>query len=118
MPYATISQSILRKCLNRRNVLAIFAHLTKMGYLFLGLGPRRVKGIFVWRHQHCGIISPVKLELQKQFDHSFRKKNKKLFRPSSFVSWHAQLVTRNEITTTVLNTCSDFRAYGLGTPRR
>ena len=53
---------------------------------------------------------------------SFRKKFKtffltKLFRLSYFVSWHAQLVTRNEITTTVLNTSSDFRAYELGTPR-
>ena len=41
----------------------------------------------------------------------------KLFRPSSFVSWHAQLMTRNEMSTTVLNTSSDFRAYELGTPR-
>ena len=41
----------------------------------------------------------------------------KLFRSSSFVSWQAQLMTRNEITSTILNTPSDFRAYELGTPR-
>ena len=45
-PYATIRQSILRKCLNLRNVLVIFAHLTKMCYLFLGLRPKRVKDLF------------------------------------------------------------------------
>ena len=119
--YATISQSISKKCLNLRNVLVIFAHLTKMCYLFLGLRPRRVKGLFLWRHQNCGIISPVKLELQKQFTLSEKKFKKiiltKLSRPGSFVSWHAQLVTRNIIPTTVLNSSSDFRPYELGTPR-
>ena len=31
------------------------------------------KGLFLWRHQNCGIISPVKLELQKQFTLSEKK---------------------------------------------
>ena len=53
--------------------------------------------------------------------HSFRKKYNffiltKLFRPGFFVSRHAQLMTRNEMTTTVQNTSSDCRAYELGTP--
>ena len=47
-------------------------HLTKMCYLFLGLRPRKVKGFFLWRHQNCGIIFPVKLELQKQFTRLFK----------------------------------------------
>ena len=42
-------------------------------YLFPALRPRRVKGLYLWRHQHCGIISPVKLELQKQFTLSEEK---------------------------------------------
>ena len=45
---------------------------------------------------------------------SFRKC---FFRPSSFVSWHAQLVTRNGIPTTILNSPADCRAYELGTLR-
>ena len=60
----------------------------------------------------------MKLELQKQFNLSGKKIKlfilTKLFRPNSFVSLHAQLVTRNEITTTILNTPSDFHAYELG----
>ena len=76
-PYTTISQYILRKCLNLRNVLVIFAHLTRMCYLFLRLKPRRVKGLFLWRRPNCKIISPVKLELQKQF--TLSEKNLKLF---------------------------------------
>ena len=69
----SISQSILRKCLHLRSVLVIFTHLTKMCYLFLGLRPRRVKALLLWRHQNCGIISPVKLEIKKQFTLSEKK---------------------------------------------
>ena len=116
---ASLCQDLLPGGWNLRNVLVIFAYLTKMCYLFLGLRPRRVRGLFLWRHQNCVIITSVKLELQKQFTLSKKKLFilTKLFRTSSFMSWHAQLVTRNEITTTVLNTSSDFRAYELGTPR-
>ena len=35
---------------------------------------KKGEGSFLWRHQNCGIISPVKLELQKQFTLSEKKK--------------------------------------------
>ena len=78
-------------------------------------------GSFFWCYQNRGIVSPVKLELQIQFnllENKFKKNIlTKIFRPSSFVSWHAQLMIGNEITTMILNTSSDFRANELGTPK-
>ena len=80
-----------------------------------GVGSFSVAAPKLWNHL------PGEIRTLKTV-HSFKKNLKlfiltKLFRPSSFVSWHAQLVTRNEITNTVLDTSSDFRAYELGTRR-
>ena len=69
-----------------------------------GEGSFSVTAPKLWNHL------PGEIRISKRV-HSLRKKIK------TFVSWHAQLVTRNEITTTVLITSFDFRAYELGTPR-
>ena len=88
-----------------------------MCYLFLGLRPLRVKDLFLWLPLNFGIVSPVKLELQKQCNLS--EKNKTFYfnqavQPIYFVSWHAQLVTRNEIPTTILNTPLIFSRMSSG----
>ena len=66
------------------------------------------------------IISPVKLELQNSS--LFQKKLKTLYFTQAFPTWFfcvlaCSVGTQNEITTTVLNTSSDFRAFELGTLR-
>ena len=72
----------------------------KHWYLF-NLRPNIFKS---WMFKHT--FYSLKQFKNSSLSENLKKKNilTKLLRPSSFVSWHAQLVTRNEITTTVLNT--------------
>ena len=58
-------------------------HSSDQNVLFVPrIKTKKCEGIFLWRHQNCGIISPVKLELQTV--HSFRKKLKTFYFNQAF----------------------------------